>query len=191
MTMTKIEKMTKNDLMNELKKLNIEFNSKMTKNELIKLIEKNSKNNIENEIYLQIENAENEYENIIDNKYNVITINQNEILNQMHESIVNEKFEHFENVNENFENEQKISMFDEINNFCKNIDNVIINYIDDITIHLIANKKHVLIKIDNENEHSFVYTIIKTKNVDMKNARNILHLKSIRATKSYINCHTK
>lgn len=52
-------------------------------------------------------------------------------------------------------------------------------------------KKKVFVKIDNSLEISNVFTIPNKKENLRENARNILTLKSLKATKSFTNCHIK
>lgn len=167
---------TKNEMIKFLQQNEISFNAKMKKNELFDLIEK-------------FENSKNE-----------IVVNEIVLLNEMNETLTNEKFNHFDEIaiienieNENIENEN-VSNFETIKNeyieFLNN-HNCIYNFDNDI-FHVNANKKQIFVKlIENDNDiHFYVFTILNNKfSNDMKQnklfARNILTLKSLKACKSY------
>jgi hypothetical protein len=161
--MTMTMKNTKNEMIQFLQSKNVNANfNKMTKLNLFTLCEKYVEIN-ENEIAL-IENE------------NKIAIVENV------ENIKNENVE-----NENIENDT-LSMYDEYISFLYE-QNAIFKIENDIII-VIANKKHIFVKIDDDKNYSYVFTILNKKMSNdlhecKKHARNILTLKSIRATKSY------
>jgi hypothetical protein len=177
--MTMTMKNTKNEIMNELKNYNLKFNEKMTKQQLFDL--------------LQFQ------QNAIKNVTQIVE--QNLLLNEMHNSLIDEKLNHFNElieINENCENSQNDenceNLFDNIKNeYCQflNEQNAIFKYENEI-FHINANKKQIFIKLIeiDENIHYHVFTILNNKfsNDMQKNklfARNILTLKSLKACKSY------
>lgn len=166
--MTKLIKFTKTQLIAMLKNVNIECDEKMTKTQLIEL-----------------------YDNYIIECQKIQSKNSIAIIENNLQIIENDENENFENnENENIDN-----MTIQFANFLQfEID---CNYsIENDMFCIFANKKHIFIKIDNEQNFAFVFTILNKKmsnnmNENKLHARNILTLKSLKATKSFTICHMK